>query len=282
MPYKVDLKFLDDLESFIEEIPVEDLEVDPSLQRPLDANRVRAIFKTFTPKGVGTLAVSRRGKHGGNIVVDGQHRLEVLRLKLPEGGPKTVRCEVFENLTHAQEAALFLTLNHSTKPRAIDQFRVAVEAGEPTAVAVKELLDSYGFQLATFPRTGNIAAVDVMRRIYLNSQKKGYEPNTLQLTLLVVERAWKGAPGSATGIMLDAIAAMINEYGEKLNIPEFIARLMDHKPKDLIYEGRQMAGYKKVLPTMGLAEILVGKYNVQADGKMRRGSARLWDWRRKR
>lgn len=282
MAYNLDTTFLDDLESTVEEIPVEDLEIDPKLQRPLDKNKVNRMFKKFTPNGVGTLAVSRRIKPTSNIVIDGQHRREVLRLKLPEGGPKVVRCEVFTGLSKAQEATLFLVLNDATKPRAVDQFRLAVEAEDPTAVAVNNLLNAYGFELATYPRTGNIAAVDVMRRIYVKSEKSGFEPNTLQLTLLIIERSWDGVPGSAAGIMMDAISAMINEYGDKLDIAEFVARLRDHKAEDLIFEGRHHAKVKNVMPSMGLAEVLVGKYNVDSRGHRRQGKARLWDWGRRK
>ena len=281
MSYKVDLSFLDDLESEIIEIPVEDLEIDPKLQRPLDKNRVNSMFKEFTPSGIGTLAVSRRTKPTANVVIDGQHRKAVLDLKLPEGGPKTVRCEVFKNLTAKQEALLFLVLNRSAKVRAVDQFRLAVEAAEPTAVKVKELLDAYGFELAIYPRSGNIQCVDVLRRVWERSEKKDQMPNVLQLVLLTVEKAWRGQKGSVAGIMVTALAAMFDEYGDKLNVSDFIVRLKDHKPMDLIFQGNQFAGYKKIKPAMGLAEVLVGVYNVDDRGYRRQGKSRLWDWRRR-
>jgi hypothetical protein len=282
MAYLLDNAALDELESTIEIIDVEDLEVDPAIQRPLDKNKVRRLFKEFTAAGVGTLAVSRRTKPVRNAVLDGQHRLEVLRLKLAEGGPKAVRCEVFTGLTTEQEAALFLTLNNTTKPRAVDKFKVAVTAGDPTAVAVQKLLESYGLALATYPRNGNISAVDVMRRIYIKSEKRGFEPNTLQLTLLTLERAWGGAEYSLKGIMLDAVAAMYDEYGDHLNVSEFIERLRDHKPRDLVFDGQHHAAVKKVKPAMGLAEVLVGVYNTDSRGRRRVGKARLWDWGRRR
>lgn len=283
MAFNLDLSFLDNLSSEIEDIPVEDLEIDPSVQRPLDPNKVSKLFFQFTPKGVGTLAVSRREKPRRNIVLDGQHRHAVLLKKLPEGGPKTVRCEVFENLTKEQEAALFLTLNNTTKPRAVDKFKVAVEAGEKTAVAVMNLLDNYGIKLATYPNVRAVSAVDVMRRIYERSDKRGFEPNTLQLVLLTVERSWGSAGEYAfKGIMLDALAAVYDEYGDNLVVSEFIDRLRECKPRELVYEGQHHASVKKVKPSMGLAEVLVGVYNTDARGRKRTGKSRLWDWGRRK
>jgi hypothetical protein len=282
MAYKLDTSFLDELDSVIEEIDVEDLEVDPEIQRPLDHNKVARLFKEFTPAGVGTLAISRRTKPMRNIVLDGQHRLRVLERKLDHGGPKTVRCEVFEGLTKEQEAALFLTLNNTTKPRAVDKFKVAVTAGDETAIAVKAMLDTYGFKLADYPSNGNVSAVDVMRRIYIRSERRGTEPNVLQLTLLTLERAWEGAEYSLKGIMIDAIAALYEEYGDQLNVQDFITRLREVKARDLVFEGQHHAAVKKVKPAMGLAEVLVGVYNVDAGGRARRGKSRLGDWRRRR
>lgn len=281
MAYNLDNSALEKLESTIEIIDIDDLVVDPAIQRPLDMNKVRRLYNEFTPAGVGTLAVSRRVKPITNIVLDGQHRLKVLKLKLTEGGPKSVRCEVFTGLNTEQEAVLFLTLNNTTKPRAVDKFKVAVAAGDKTAVAVQQLMEGYGLSLATYPRNGNISAVDVMRRIYLRSEKKGFEPNTLQLTLLTLERAWGGAEYSLKGIMLDAVAALYDEYGDHLNVSEFIERLRDHKPRDLVFDGQHHAAVKKVKPAMGLAEVLVGVYNVDARGHRRTGKSRLWDWRRR-
>ena len=282
MAYALDTKFLDELESHIEEIDVEDLEIDPDIQRPLDRNKVLRLFNEFTPAGIGTLAVSRRTKPKRNAVLDGQHRLEVLRLKLQEGGPKKVRCEVFENLTTEQEAALFLTLNNTTKPRATEKFRIAVTAGEPTAKAVNDLLSAYGFRLAAYPSNGNISCVDVMRRIYQRSVKRDLEPNTLQMTLLTLKGAWDGAEYSLKGIMVDAIAAMYDEYLDQLDPGEFVSRLREYKPRDLVFEGQHHAAVKKVKPAMGLAEVLVGIYNTDARGRARRGKSRLWDWGRRR
>lgn len=282
MAYKLDLQFLNNLDSFIEDIPVEDLEVDPSIQRPLDPYKVSRLVKEFTPAGVGTLAVSRRIKPIRNIVLDGQHRHAALLRLISGGGPAKVRCEVFENLSKGQEAALFLTLNNTTKPRAVDKFRVAVEAGESTALAVMELLKAYDIPLATYPSPRQISAVDVMRRIYEKSEKQGYEPNTLQLVLLTVKHAWNGSDHGYAGIMLSAIGSMYDEYGDNLVVTEFVARLGDHKPLDLILEGRHHASVKQVLPAMGLAEVLVGKYNVDARGRRRTGKSRLWDWGRRR
>jgi len=282
MAFNLDLSFLNDLDSFIEDIDVKDLEIDPAVQRPEDRTKINRLSKNFTPSGLGTITVSRRIKPIRNIVLDGQTRLRVVEKVGADNGVTSLRAEVFEKLTHAQEAALFVTLNDNTKAKATERFRMAVEAGEPISVAINELLTSYGFALATYPSKKAVSAVDVMRRIYVRSEKEEREPNTLQLVLLTIDRAWGGATEYANkGIMMDALAAVFEEYGDHLVVAEFIDRLRDQKPQVLIHDGQQQATFKKVKPVMGLAEVLTGVYNTDARGRRRTGKARLWDWGRR-
>lgn len=283
MSFNLDLSFLNDLESYIEDIDVKALEIDPAVQRPEDRTKINRLAKNFTPSGLGTITVSRRSKPERNIVLDGQTRLRVVEKVGAEHGVTALRAEVFEKLTHAQEAALFVTLNDNTKAKATERFRMAVEAGDATSVAIMGLLNSYGFKLATYPSSKAISAVDVMRRIYERSEKQGFEPNTLQLVLITIERAWGGSTEYANkGIMMDALAAVYDEYGDHLVVAEFIERLREAKPQALIHDGQQQATYKKVKPTMGLAEVLVGVYNTNSRGGRRTGKARLWDWGRRK
>jgi hypothetical protein len=283
MAFNLDLSFLNDLDSVIEDIDVKDLEIDPAVQRPEDRTKINRLAKNFTPSGLGTITVSRRIKPIRNIVLDGQTRLRVVEKVGAEHGVTSLRTEVFEKLTHAQEAALFVTLNDNTKAKATERFRMAVEAGEPVSVAISGLLSSYGFVLATYPSNKAVSAVDVMRRIYERSERQDLEPNTLQLVLLTIDRAWGGATEYANkGIMMDALAAVYDEYGDQIVVAEFIDRLRDQKPQVLIHDGQQQATYKKVKPTMGLAEVLVGVYNTDARGRRRTGKSRLWDWGRRK
>lgn len=279
MATNLDLSFLDNLKSQIEYLKVRELTVDPEIQRPLDPNKVLRIFNEFTPGGVGTLSVSRRAD-GSEVILDGQHRHNVLLKKLPEGGPEQVRCEVFEGLTRKQEAALFLTLNNTTKPRAVDKFKVAGTAGDTNAVAITDILQTRGFSVQHDMGEGHVSAVATLERIYKTSVKAKREPNTLDLVLVIVERSWGYDRYGTKGVILEGLAAMIEEYGSKLVVTDLIERLREFKggPRALASEAKQLAGLKGLRPQMAVAEILVEFYNK----KFRSEKKQLMTWRRRR
>lgn len=278
MVVNLNLDFLDDLKSEIEYLEVDSLSIDPVVQRPEDLNKIRRIFKRFTPSGVGTLLVSRRGD-GTHVVLDGQTRLKVLQRKLREGGPTHVRCEVFENLSEGQEAALFVTYNDSTKPRATDKFRVSGVAGDETVRGILEIIGNHGYKVSTFPADGNISAVTTMERVYRTSVKNNREPNTLELALIVLKRAYGMSYEATRGVVLEGVAAVLEEYGSRVDISRLVEKLRDvtDKARGLENEARSWAKIQNMIPSMALAAVVVFKYNEGTRG----GRKSLPEWRRR-
>jgi hypothetical protein len=274
----LNLSFLDDLDSTIEFLDVEKLTVDPKVQRPEDLNKIRRIYKRFTPSGVGTLLVSRRAD-GDQVVLDGQTRLAVLNRKLKEGGPTQVRCEVFDNLTEEQEAALFVTHNDGTKPRATDRFRITGVAGDKTVREILEIVTNHGYKVSTFPADGSIAAVTAMERIYRISVKNKREPNTLELALIVLKRAYGQDYDATRGVVLEGVAAILEEYGSRVDVARLVEKMREipERAKGLLNEAYSWAKIQKMRPTMALAAVLVFKYNEGARG----GRKALPEWRRR-
>lgn len=281
MAINLDLSFLKDAKSSIYEVPVEELSVDPRIQRPLDLNRVREVFREFTPAGLGVLIVSYRGD-GSYVVLDGQHRLEVLRRKLPEGGPVEVPCKVFEGLTYEQEALLFLVANNTRKPRAVHKFLIGGEAGDPVVKGIQEIAKSHGYKIDTAVRNGMISAVRALYRIYANSERKREdgEPNTLELVIKTVKSAWGYDKSGTKGIVLDALAAMYEEYGSRLVLGNLVEVLNAYPngPDGLVMDGHRWAATRKMRPAMATAQILVDRYN----GTFRAKRAQLPEWRKRK
>ena len=274
MSFKLDLSVLAGVKPTLEKVAVKDLEIDPSIQRPLDPNKVRKIYNEFTEAGLGVIAVSERRNPRQLIVLDGQHRDAVLKLVAAEGGLDVVDANVYRDLTKEQEALLFLTLNNTTKPRATDKYRVAVQAGDPAAVAIDEILRAYSLKVSTFPADGNVSAVETLRRIHLRSEKRGWEPNLLQQVVITIIRAWGQKEFALKGMVFEALAAMYDVYADRIDMQEFITNLSEENPKDLVLEAMHFARARNRMPSMALAEILGDVWN-----KHHRGSRRLPEWR---
>lgn len=274
----LNLSFLDDLDSTIELLDVDKLIVDPRVQRPEDPNKIRRIYKRFSPSGIGTLLVSRRAD-GTLVVLDGQTRLAVLNRKLREGGPTQVRCEVFDDLTEAQEAALFVTYNDGTKPRATDRFRITGVAGDEVVRGILEITKNHGYKIGTFPSDGTIAAVSAMERIYRTSVKNEREPNTLELALIILKRAYGQDYDATRGVVLEGIAAVLEEYTSRVDISRLVEKLQEvpEKAHGLIEEAKSWARIQNMRPSMALAAVVVFKYNEGTRG----GRRALPEWRRR-
>jgi hypothetical protein len=274
----LNLPDLSDIKVRVENVALEDLTIDPRIQRPLDANKVNRIADAFVLSGVGVLDVSRRDD-GTVVVLDGQHRLEVLRRKERIGqAPAKVQCRVFVGLDRPREAALFLILNNTTKPRAVDKFRVAGTAQDPEVLGINQILADYHFAVGGGVTPGNVSAVATLLRIFRISEEKEKDPNLLRLAVLTVHGAWGNGYDGSRGVILEGIAAMHDEYGSRLDVQDFISRLAAYKggPIGLLSDADQWAKIRKMRPAMAVADILVGTYN-----QGRRASA-LPEWRRRR
>jgi len=90
-------------------VPIPLMRVSPLAQRDLSQARVDELAACFDVEQLGTPVVSHRD--GYFYVIDGQHRIEALKA-LGYGG-RQVQCWTYQNLTEADEAAMFLTLNNT-------------------------------------------------------------------------------------------------------------------------------------------------------------------------
>lgn len=260
---------------FVEEwLPVEHLEYDLRAQRNLVPTKVHQIMKAFRWSAMGVITVSARSG-GVYIVIDGQHRVEAARRLDPQS---KVLCHVFRGLNLAQEAALFLTLNNTTKPRVGDKFRVRLTAEDPTALEINKIVESRGWELAQYGDDGLITCVATLERIYRLSLAKEAEPNLVDACLLVVTRAWGSNQYGVWGSLLEGIAALFVEHGSRLDIDRLIETLRDIKkgPEELISEVRHHAEIRRMAVRMAVADIITEKYN------RRMKTRKLPDWRKKR
>src|SRR5262249_42350368 len=83
--------------------------INPLGPRDLNQARVAKLAAAFDLEQIGAPVVSHRG--GWYYLIDGQHRIEALKLWLGSWEHQQVQCWCYKGLTEAQEAGLFLTLN---------------------------------------------------------------------------------------------------------------------------------------------------------------------------
>jgi len=138
--------------------------VDHAYQRELDTRRVEAMAKNFDPRMMGVPVISRR-PDGSMVRIDGQHRCAAA---IAAGmGDTPFLVEVYDGLTPREEAELFLRLNGGRSAvGAIDKYKARIQAHEPTALEIKQILGRHGLRIAKAPARGVIMAVQAVESAY--------------------------------------------------------------------------------------------------------------------
>lgn len=186
------------IKSEVREIPANNLTVDPRVQRQLDPRRVAKLAADWDDLMVGVITVSHRKPFPGQtgypdlpesfVVLDGQTRLAAFRAVCGDSTALPMTAQVYEGLTLAEEAAMFLKHNNRKAVLTRDKFRLAVTAGETWAVEINEILLSFGWASR---------GIDAGRPMHqfdsVSAAEKIYQaggPDALRKTFQTITNAW--------------------------------------------------------------------------------------------
>jgi hypothetical protein len=197
-------------------VNISELRIDPEAQRRLDPNWVKAHVSKFDPDQLGYIVVNKRAD-GKLYVIDGQHRVELLRAV--GWGDQSIQCECFDGQTQANEAALFLRRNDRKSVRTFDKFRVSVTSGDDMHTDIDRIVRHQGLTVSDQCLEGHVVAVAALQRVYsgagIGSAKEG--PAALARTLKTIQRAWgKGASGFQ-GHLISGLGMVQLRYNGKLD-----------------------------------------------------------------
>lgn len=259
----------------LEWIRVKDLDVDPEVQRfALDRAKVDKIKRSFNAGALGTIAVSRRNAVT-QMIIDGWHRWTAVRELTDNEGE--ILCQVYEKLTPAEESWLILDLNYGNQLNIMDKFRQRLRAGDAIAIEVDKLTKAYGFVIQPGGGQGTLQCVGALERIYNRSIKGDYDPNLLQLTLLVVSRAWGNDRVASQAMILDGIAHFLGEYTSLLDIDRVIQKLRTYPggSDGFLNDAQEWASTRHMRVPYAVADQFTLHYNKQASQK-----SKLPAWRK--
>lgn len=241
-------------------LPVGELTIDPRVQRTnLNLAKVMRIVNNYNPAVLGVMTISSR-RDRSNVILDGMHRVEAVRRLTDNQGD--VPCHVFTDLTLMEEATTFLDLNGGDKPTVIDTYRISVIAGDLIACRIDKLVHAYGYTVDGVQANGHINAVKTLRKIVQLSDKVEADPDLLQLTLVVIGRAWGNDKYGVQAPMLLGVARLLAEYGARLDVDRLIDRLRHYKggPQALLVAASTQAAQRRVPGAMAVADIATDEY----------------------
>jgi len=200
--------------SEIKVVKVHDLTVDQKVQRQLDPRRVRKLAGSWDEKMVGVLTVShRRGSEGdpfaeGELVVlDGQTRLAAAK----DADVHALRAEVFEGLSEAEEAQIFLQHNDRKAVTPRDRFRLSVVALDEKALRIRDIAADHGWYLQGMPQPESgfrmFSAISAAEKVYDYDDGKA-----LRRAFDVIDRAWGRGPGVVCSESLYGLGQLFGEH----------------------------------------------------------------------
>lgn len=248
----------------VEQLKVSDLEIDLRVQRGgFKEAKVRAMIKNYNADALGVIHVSRRADRG-LYVIDGWHRMETVRRLTDNAG--TITAHVYEGLSIAQEAEMFLALNAAVSPSLMDKFKVSLSAEDEAAQAarrVDKITKDRGWVVSPAPGNGNINAVGVLLRLDALSEKVGAEPHLIDATLLVITRSWGIDRHGAQAVILEGIGQLFAEHGSKIKVDLLIEKLREFKggPSALHSQAAQMASLRNGRTANAVSDIVTETYN---------------------
>ncbi|MFC0866273.1 DUF6551 family protein [Sphaerimonospora cavernae] len=255
----------------------------PATQRKKDAAWTARLTKMWDPFALLPAIVSLR-EDGRYYLLDGQHSTEVA---VEKEGPDFLRdCMVYEGLSDEQEAKLFLAANRDRKAvKPFDIFRVSITAGDPRNTRILAEVESRDLGISGSTSANKIGAVQALTALAVMDEKhaardesgsliyplvlpKGRSPLIPQV-LRVVEDAWGRNPATWEGIMLRAVA-MVLDRNPGARLDRLSGRLAGHGKRKPI----TVAQWKEssIANTVGgggsssrsapLAKIIITEYNT--------------------
>ncbi len=267
------VKFGNDSAHLTKWLPVGEIEVDPTIQRPLNVAWAEKIGRDLDPDLIGVIHVSRRA-NGNHVAIDGQHRLYGIKNIFGNNGT-LVECKVYEGLNRAQEAALFVGLNDFRRPTAVDVFLKNVVAKDAAAVAISEAARACGFRVDRVKADGTINAVGALMEVFYGfidlrdphmtdeTRANAANPALLRSTLTVIRDAWGGTSDSTNGAILSGIGRLLAARQRVMDVPDLSRKLSLYPggPTALVgaAAGRRSLTGGKV--GVNLAEVCLDLYN---------------------
>lgn len=269
-------------------LSIDDLTIDPNIQRGEEPGEIASIVENFNPAALGTLtAAARETRRGPKLVqsyslLDGQQRRAALAILRTKGVyDQKVAVLVHHGLSIEEQAELFLLLNYRRSVGAMQRFKARLTAGEAKARAIKRILDDLQISFGNPPR-GFMA---IGRADDIFEEVNGPERLRWALTMIrdIYDEDHKG--GCYDGRVMVAFGLLHRHFVMRGALDEqwLTKKLMSHSPvvNKLIGMGRMRKDVNGGDISYNIAMALVKIYNESKRGEVRKPS-RLPDIPRQR
>lgn len=152
-------------------------------------------------------------------VLDGQHRIYALK-QFGFVDKDVVECEVYEDLTDAEMAEIFLGRDARKAIPPYDKFHVACTAGRKRENDVRRTLESNGLRIGRAKEENTISAIDAACKVYDRSG-----PTVLGQVVRMLKNGFAGDPDAFDRSLIEGGGLTFNRYNGRTNERDLAARL---------------------------------------------------------
>jgi hypothetical protein len=141
-------------------------------------------------------------------VLDGQHRIYALK----ENGFEAyeIECEIYEGLSDAEMADIFLGRDDRRPINVFEKFQVACTAERKRETDIRRTVESQGLKISQTKDAGCIGAVGALGRVY---DRAGAA--VLGQALRTIRDAYGGDPNAFDGELIQGLGLIYNRYNGK-------------------------------------------------------------------
>lgn len=208
--------------SKIRPVPIASMRIPPALvtQREFRKAHGDRISAELDLNKIGFPIINHRD--GIYWVLDGQHR--VYALKQWGFEKDTLECEVYENLTDAEAADIFLGRDERKAISPYDKFHVACTAGRERECGTQRIVEANGLKISRDSKPGCIGAVGALLKV-----RDRHGEVVLGQAVRTANNAFAGDPAGFDGAVIEGLANVYNRFNGRTNEKDMAARLSAEK-----------------------------------------------------
>lgn len=237
-------------------VPTDSIKIG-TYQRKLRKPRAIKMAHTWNQNKVGIFVVNHNTTTGEYKMLDGQHRL--VSMKMIEDYPSHIYCQIFENLTHKQQAIMFHDLDSDREnltPGA--SFVALIEGEDPVALGIKAVAENLGFSVdyrIDGPKLNHLRAYKTLQDIFRRVGATG-----LTTILSVARDAWPNKAEATSEPMLRGLEVFFQKY-PNADYKRIINTLSATNPMYVIGTARRIQEDLSSVIYTAVAQTIRGLYN---------------------
>jgi len=203
-------------------VPIDQMRTPPELvtQRPFRKALGDAIAANMDLDALGYPIVNWRD--GVYWLLDGQHRIYALRQCGFEHD--VVDCEVYENLSDAKMAAIFLGRDRRRAISPYDKFHIACTAGFTREVEIRRSVTAQGVKISRAKQDNCVSAVGALIRVYDLAGT-----HVLEQTTRAIRDGFAGDSNAFDGDVIKGVGMWFHRYNGQTN-EKMLATKLDAVP----------------------------------------------------